>query len=216
MALAEIVVILMRYAATKEVNLNTEVQKPSIADVLEFKGATMECAIESTPHEETCIYTSVLEGGNLMQKFKDDELQNMADDGDGQREQGYPIHATGTYATVQTPWPRDRKQGTLQAQQSSKSLCSGFGVLKNPKLPEMSGSGISTLLFLVFRHSCPLILILTKPYRYSSQTALGNVFALPWQRNQTQSVKVRRYCTVADAPADFSQCPMNGDWRHDK
>ena len=35
-ALAEIVVILMRYAAIKEINLNTEVQKPSKADVLEF------------------------------------------------------------------------------------------------------------------------------------------------------------------------------------
>ena len=93
-ALAETVVILMRYAAIEKVNLNTEVQKPSLANVLEFKGATMECASESTPHEETCIYTSALEGGSPMQKFKDDELQDMADDGDGQKEQGYPIRAT--------------------------------------------------------------------------------------------------------------------------
>ena len=83
--LAETLVILMRYAAIEEVNLNTEVQKPSLAKVLEFKGATMECAIESTPHEETCIYTSVLEGGNPMQKFRDDELQDMVDNGDEQR-----------------------------------------------------------------------------------------------------------------------------------
>ena len=61
MALAETVVMLMRYAAIREVNLNTEVQKPSIADVLEFKGDTVECATEATPHEETCIYSSVLE-----------------------------------------------------------------------------------------------------------------------------------------------------------
>ena len=110
MALAETVVILMRYAAIEEVNLNAEVQKPSLANVLEFKGATMECAIESTPHEETCIYTSVLEGGNLMQKFKDDELQDMVDDGDDQRRRDYPIRATGIYATVQTPWPRDEEK----------------------------------------------------------------------------------------------------------
>ena len=64
-ALAETVVILMRYAAIEEVNLNTEVQKPSLANALEFKGATMACAIESTPHEETCVYTSVLEGGKM-------------------------------------------------------------------------------------------------------------------------------------------------------
>ena len=110
MALAETVVILMRYAAIEEVNLNTEVQKPSLANALEFKGATMACAIESTPHEETCVYTSVLEGGNLMQKFKDDELQDMGDDGDEQGRQGYPIRATGIHATVQTPWPRDEEK----------------------------------------------------------------------------------------------------------
>ena len=63
MALAETVVILMRYAAMKEINLNTEVQKPSIADVLEFQGAKMECAVEATPHEETRIYSSILEEG---------------------------------------------------------------------------------------------------------------------------------------------------------
>ena len=77
-ALAETVVILMRYAAIEEVNLNTELQKPSLTNVLEFKGATMACAIESTPHEETRICTSVLEGGNLTQKFKDDELTRYA------------------------------------------------------------------------------------------------------------------------------------------
>ena len=56
-------------------SLRSEVQKPSIADVLEFKGARMECAIEATPHEETCVYSSVLEGGTLMQKFEEGELQ---------------------------------------------------------------------------------------------------------------------------------------------
>ena len=37
-SLAESVVILMRYAVIKEINLNTEVQKPSLAEVLEFQG----------------------------------------------------------------------------------------------------------------------------------------------------------------------------------
>ena len=67
----------------------------------------MECAAEATPHEETCIYSSVLEGGNLMHKLKDDELQNTAVDGDEQREQDYPIRAGGKYVAVPTPWPRD-------------------------------------------------------------------------------------------------------------
>ena len=64
MSLAENVVILMRYAAIREINLNTEVQKPSIAEVLELKGPRMDCADESTPHEKTRIYSSILEGGN--------------------------------------------------------------------------------------------------------------------------------------------------------
>ena len=70
-----------------------------LAAVLEFKGATMECAIESTPHEETSIYTSVLEGGNLTQKFENDDLQEMQVDGEGPRRQGYPIRVSGIYAT---------------------------------------------------------------------------------------------------------------------
>ena len=98
---------------------------------------------------------------------------------------------------------------------TSKSLWAGFGVLKNLKVPQISGSGTSILLFLV-SGILALSLTFTKPHSYSSQTAFGNVFSLPWQRNQTQSVQVRRHGTVADAPADFSQCPLNDNWRRDK
>ena len=45
-SLAESVAILMRYAAIKEINLNTEVQKPSSADVLEFQCLRMDCTEE--------------------------------------------------------------------------------------------------------------------------------------------------------------------------
>ena len=41
----------MRYAAIREIILNTEVQKPSTKDALQFRGERMECAVESTPHE---------------------------------------------------------------------------------------------------------------------------------------------------------------------
>ena len=44
-SLAENLVILMRYAAIKEINLNTEAQKPSLTDVLEFQGPRMTCAV---------------------------------------------------------------------------------------------------------------------------------------------------------------------------
>ena len=68
-ALAETVVILMRIAAMKEMRLNEEVNKSSIADVLEFRGHTMDCSVESTPHEEACIYSSVYDGGELLKQF---------------------------------------------------------------------------------------------------------------------------------------------------
>ena len=97
---------MMRYAALREVNLNTEVQKPSLAAVLEFKGATMECAVESTPHEEASIYTSVLEGGTLMQKFENDDLQEMQVEGEEPQSREHPVRATGIYATVENPGPR--------------------------------------------------------------------------------------------------------------
>ena len=50
-ALAEAVVIKMRLAAVREMRLNEEVSKPSLAEVVEFNGLTMECSVESTPHE---------------------------------------------------------------------------------------------------------------------------------------------------------------------
>ena len=67
MALAENVVILMRIAAMREMRLSEEVNKPSIADVLEFKGYTMDCCVESTPHEEAYIYASAYDGGETTE-----------------------------------------------------------------------------------------------------------------------------------------------------
>ena len=66
-ALAETVVILMRLAAMREMRLNEEVNKPSIAEVLEFKGYTMDCSVESTPHEDACIYSSTASALDLSQ-----------------------------------------------------------------------------------------------------------------------------------------------------
>ena len=63
----------------------------------------------------------VLGGGNLLQKFKDDELQNTAVDGDEQREHGYPIRAEGRYVPVQTPWPRDEAKGSKGHCRSNKT-----------------------------------------------------------------------------------------------
>ena len=54
MALAETVVIMMRIAAIREIRFNEEVNKPSIAEVLEYQGLRMECSVESTPHEDAC------------------------------------------------------------------------------------------------------------------------------------------------------------------
>ena len=123
-SLAETVAIMMRYAALREVNLNTEVQKPSLAAVLEFKGATMGCAIESTPHEETSIYTSVLEGGTLMQNFESDDQQRCKS---RRRNQGIKSILFAHLESI-LPWRipglelLKRKRGTLQTQQSGSRI----------------------------------------------------------------------------------------------
>ena len=108
-SLAESVVILMRYAAIKEINLNTEVQKPSLAEVLEFQGLRMECADESTPHQETRIYSSILEGGKVMQQFEEDDPMVSPDNG-AQHDVSYPVRAEGDYTVPMNPWPRNPEQ----------------------------------------------------------------------------------------------------------
>ena len=56
----------------------------------------MECAVESTPHEETRIYSSMLEGGKLMQKFEESESQDIRAD-DERKDRVYPIRSEGKY-----------------------------------------------------------------------------------------------------------------------
>ena len=51
--------------------------------------------LSSTPHEETSIYTSVLEGGTLMQNFESDDQQEMQVEEEKSRNQEYPVHASG-------------------------------------------------------------------------------------------------------------------------
>ena len=93
-SLAENVVILMRYAAIKEINLNTEAQKPSLAEVLEFQGPRMECAQESTPQQETRLYSPILEGGKVMQQFEEDDPMGSQATG-AQNDVSYPVRSEG-------------------------------------------------------------------------------------------------------------------------
>ena len=95
----------------REINLNTEVQKPSIAEVLEFQGPRMDCADESTPHEETRIYSLILEGGNVMQKFEESDSREPQA-ADEPRDRLYPIRSEGRYAVPSNPWPRDPQKET--------------------------------------------------------------------------------------------------------
>ena len=57
-ALAETVVILMRYAALREVNLNVEVEKPSLANVLEFKARNVATGL-GRPGVGRCLLLSL-------------------------------------------------------------------------------------------------------------------------------------------------------------
>ena len=112
------------------VNLNTGVQKPSLAEVLEFKSSRMDCADESTPHEETRIYSSILEGGNVMQKF---EGSNSGEphSADEHPDRLYPVRSEGRYVTPTNPWPRDPEKETrdnVSVQKESRILIEDKGI----------------------------------------------------------------------------------------
>ena len=81
-------------------------QKPSLADVLEFQGPRMECAEESTPHPEARIYSSTFDGGEVMQQFEDDDSMSLQTTG-VQRHMLYPVRAEGVYVVPTNPRPRD-------------------------------------------------------------------------------------------------------------
>ena len=98
-ALAETVVTMMRLAAMREIHLNEEVNKPSLAEVLEYQGLRMDCSIESTPHEKACIYSSAYDGGELMTQF-----------GEPAQSDEIITRAHGVFATTSNPWPRREEE----------------------------------------------------------------------------------------------------------
>ena len=102
-ALAETVVIMMRLAAVREIHLNGEVNKPSLAKVLEYQGLRMECSAESTLDEEACIYSSAYDGEKLLTEFE--ETGREITEGSGIDE--IPTRSQGEYAATNNPWPRD-------------------------------------------------------------------------------------------------------------
>ena len=93
----------MRYAAIREMYLNTKVQKPSLEGILEFKGDRMACTVEATPHPDARIYQSTYEGGEVMQEF---EVEN-ADETKDQKQQGMAVRSEGAYSCLVNPWPRN-------------------------------------------------------------------------------------------------------------
>ena len=98
-ALAETVVTMMRLAAMREIHLNEEVNKPSLAEVLEYQGLRMDCSIESTPHEKACIYSSAYDGGELMKQL-----------GEPAQSDEIITRANGVFATTSNPWPRREEE----------------------------------------------------------------------------------------------------------
>ena len=59
--------------------LNTEVQKPSLEEILEFNGARMECTIEAMPHPNSRAYSSTCEGSGVMQEFEVENVDEAKD-----------------------------------------------------------------------------------------------------------------------------------------
>ena len=111
-ALAETVVILMRIAAIREIRLNEEVNKPSLADVLEYRGFKMDCSVESTPHEEACIYSSAYDGGELLKQFGEPAQNDEKDE--------VPTRAHGEFATTSNPWLRIEEQESKEVAEMQK------------------------------------------------------------------------------------------------
>ena len=66
----------------------------------------MECADESTPHEETRIYSSIVEGGNVMQEFEENDSRELRI-AEEHRDRPYPVRSEGRYVAPTNPWPRD-------------------------------------------------------------------------------------------------------------
>ena len=117
MALAETVVILMRIAAIREIHLNEEVNKPSLAEVLEYQGLKMECSVESTPHEEACIYSSAYDGGEILMQFGEPTRDDGTDE--------IPTRSEGEYAATSNPWPREEgEESKAVAEMQRRKPCS--------------------------------------------------------------------------------------------
>ena len=100
----------MRYAAIKEMYLNTEVQKPLLEEILEFQDPRMDFIEESTPHSEARAYLSAYKGGEVMQDF---EIEDKGDEKNQKsterktRDMVFPLRSEGQYSSPKSPWPRD-------------------------------------------------------------------------------------------------------------
>ena len=69
----------------------------------------MACAVESTPHEETRIYSSAFDGGDILEKFEDNAPMELPE-ADAHRGALYPVRSKGEYVTPTNPWPRNAER----------------------------------------------------------------------------------------------------------
>ena len=72
----------MRHAAIKEMYLNTEEQKPSLEEVLEFQGPRRDFTAEASPPPDTRAYMSAYEGGEVMHDFETKRVDDAEDQKD--------------------------------------------------------------------------------------------------------------------------------------
>ena len=78
----------------------------------EYKGLRMECSIESTPHEDSCIYASAYDGGELLTQFGEPTRSDGTDE--------IPTRAQGEYATTNNPWPREEEKESMEVARMQK------------------------------------------------------------------------------------------------
>ena len=108
-ALAETSVIAMRAAATRELKLNGESEKPTLQTDLERAGEKMAPALGPTPHANATIYSNTCEGAQLVDDVAgDDSVDAVAQKSYAKVQTGMevPLRSTSGYILSENPWPK--------------------------------------------------------------------------------------------------------------
>ena len=72
----------------------------------------MDCSVESTPHEDACIYSSTYDGGELLKQFGEPAQTLEKED--------VPTRSHGVFADTCNPWQRKEALEAKEAMEVQK------------------------------------------------------------------------------------------------